>query len=1513
MPSPLQRFVYNQYAKTMADRLKTPGLSPVEQERIQRAIDQGFTNIAYHSTPDLFDDIDLNYTDVGFHAGTPVQARNRALDKAISAGLQRNRSEGIYIPETNVLPLAYRPGPSVMAQDVGEWKDAYTALLGLRNVPELEGMQDWMDEGLEHLERVSYPYGGTGTNDDWMTSPENLTALSELREKLLNRGIRQIEYENTYESEPGLMLPEYEKQLERMSGEARRLYQAGLERSPRSMAPDLNAPPEAIEAFLQQRSPDPLSYLSPEERALYDKYRNDMQRIEFSPSAFDPTTSRIFLDPADLRSIYAPFDPSKAREAGLWKAEGGPVEMNEGGPVFNPDRINSLAEELISPYYEFEPVDPEADDVQYFQAGGLYRKARQWLGDTVEEEVGRFKQRTPLGADPEQAIQELQEAMAKQDIQSLPEENRAFFQQRLEDLQRKTALNSWLGRTATKYIKRDYATEFDPLMDLELRHVEGDWPPGDSEMAGLQAYRASDYLSSDSELPAPYREEILQKNPWIANLDPDEDIYDTVNASSMGLSHLVDELKNAIDPNSDLPRELTIRPESLQRMSFPQASELVGKINRWRADQKVAVDSVVANNAATQLVKEYPEGYRWVELALPSTLPEGWKRLPSGDYRMPDGTVTSRGWGERQLQDALKYEGDTMQHCVGGYCEPVMSGATKVFSLRDAQGRPHVTIEAQPQFHPYNTEFDEYWAALDAATRARGEAPDRNRWYDRYLDDPDRFAAKAAELLGNKQDIVQIKGKQNAAPVSQYVPYVQDFIRSQDWGDIRELQHAGMIDATRQPGRANQPPQRYMTQQEYDDYLLSLLRDEQGNGMKEGGEVKDDNGTLDALAEKYPKYGSVGDAAFAGNYSPYRPGKGLEGLTMPALLKEAPSLLLMPAALAKYFEKEDLANALMPKDFWGMIPDFNYADWAMELGEQADKQRDEWLEFYGQPALDDMDALEAANYGAVEMMSQPGLIPVKVMQKLPKAAKYLSDIAEFITPISAQGLGARAFGGAMGAGMYGLGAMGGEEEPEQQPTAVTPEEEARIAKMVSRQMLGYADGGVVQSGAPSFDPERINALALELMEPQGLQDGGRPVRGGSKSKIITSLLRGAGDVPRGKLDDAELSRIEQAVEGDVLSTGPAREDLDPGRRRGYGRSTIRGAERKLFPGIYDDPREIVERASARVAPENPAMEQLFGVTREDLSRIAMDREPTSYLPPGAPARPRGTEYADLLTKPGNTQRLQDILSEAMESPLRPGMTGWYIMDPAYRRLVDLVGPEEAARRYTDFNVFSGIHSANAPVESEITRGSALNWLNRQGRVEDYIKYGGKMGIPGRPEDMATIPGHYAHVTAHLKPSMKYLETGQLSREAKTPAYMAASLPPELGTNINFPVGDAHYSRAIGLGDVRPMTQDPSALGASWSMPEAMQLHEWFARDVARPVGLPGVPAQALLWGAASPITGVKSLIGAPKLEILADQIMKTAKRLRITPEEARDLVLMGEAYAGKAEGGLINSADMIGA
>jgi hypothetical protein len=81
------------------------------------------------------------------------------------------------------------------------------------------------------------------------------------------------------------------------------------------------------------------------------------------------------------------------------------------------------------------------------------------------------------------------------------------------------------------------------------------------------------------------------------------------------------------------------------------------------------------------------------------------------------------------------------------------------------------------------------------------------------------------------------------------------------------------------------------------------------------------------------------------------------------------------------------------------------------------------------------------------------------------------------------------------------------------------------------------------------------------------------------------------------------------------------------------------------------------------------------------------------------------------------------------------------------------------------------------------------------------------------------------------------------------------------------------------------------------------LAPWWKEKIAGQVGLESVPAQARAWGAFSPQTGVESPIGAPKLELLAMKIMEAANRYKISPEEARDLILKGEAYAGKKEGG----------
>ena len=130
------------------------------------------------------------------------------------------------------------------------------------------------------------------------------------------------------------------------------------------------------------------------------------------------------------------------------------------------------------------------------------------------------------------------------------------------------------------------------------------------------------------------------------------------------------------------------------------------------------------------------------------------------------------------LADALKYEGDTMGHCVGGYCDDVLQGRSRIFSLRDAKGQPHVTIEVRPP---------------SKAGRIKASA-------DEFLADKGRPHVSLDELeewaeVGDgdfQHSIVQIKGKGNAKPIDEYLPFVQDFVRSQEWSDIGDLRNTGL-------------------------------------------------------------------------------------------------------------------------------------------------------------------------------------------------------------------------------------------------------------------------------------------------------------------------------------------------------------------------------------------------------------------------------------------------------------------------------------------------------------------------------------------------------------------------------------------------------------------------------------------------------------------------------------------------------------------------------------------------
>jgi len=364
--------------------------------------------------------------------------------------------------------------------------------------------------------------------------------------------------------------------------------------------------------------------------------------------------------------------------------------------------------------------------------------------------------------------------------------------------------------------------------------------------------------------------------------------------------------------------------------------------------------------------------------------------------------------------------------------------------------------------------------------------------------------------------------------------------------------------------------------------------------------------------------------------------------------------------------------------------------------------------------------------------------------------------------------------------------------------------------------------------------------------------------------------------------------------------------------------TVRNPQRMAFPGIYKNPKEIAAEAAARVEPEDPSLKRLFGVSRGDLYEMGKGRK--GNLPgtlPGAAAKPKGSAAATNVMVPENRQRLLDVLGEAEKHPaLVQGMDPWYITDPAFQRMVHLIGYENAVREYDKLNHLMGMASPASDVMTEIPRGTAAYSLYTQGRFPEFMKYAGMPEAKRKrsfPKDIRNVPGHAYHKTAQAGPMAKYLDLDEMTMKTpKVPLYIQASSVPEVGFQTETPVGDAHWSRGVGLADTRnwKTVKGKQAIpGASVTNPEMSALKPWW-KEIAEQLGLESVPAQARAWGTFAPQTGVDTPIGAGKLELLARNIMYTAHRLGVSPETARDMILTGKTYAGRAEGGSIEGPSM---
>jgi hypothetical protein len=405
-------------------------------------------------------------------------------------------------------------------------------------------------------------------------------------------------------------------------------------------------------------------------------------------------------------------------------------------------------------------------------------------------------------------------------------------------------LGNWLERTLAKYYKTDFGSPNDPLRELAERGMHYDpemtperWqqsvndslmedpigyftvPRHENEIRAQFAGAPGDFSSYSATDPVAAGT-LMQAAPWLRKQPVTDKLYGI--QDTLDLGHFVDEMNNAIQPEgSGLPFDLAVRPESLDRMTFAQAAEHVGKINRFRAKEMERVALGNLDSPAVQTFKEYaddnPMGLRWTELKAPDPeggLPEGWQMSPDRDgFLSPEGeffyTYPGQGQYDDALQQALKYEGDTMGHCVGGYCPDVMEGRSRIFSLRDAKGEPHVTVETAPVLTGISGDIlNQMEPGIWDKIVSEGGHYDTFDWLKNNR--PDllaRFDDRPTE------EIIQIKGKQNRAPKDDYLPFVQDFVKSGKWSNVGDLGNTGLVKL---------PDGRYITQQQAEEVLSGV-------------------------------------------------------------------------------------------------------------------------------------------------------------------------------------------------------------------------------------------------------------------------------------------------------------------------------------------------------------------------------------------------------------------------------------------------------------------------------------------------------------------------------------------------------------------------------------------------------------------------------------------------------------------------------------------------------------------
>ena len=462
-------------------------------------------------------------------------------------------------------------------------------------------------------------------------------------------------------------------------------------------------------------------------------------------------------------------------------------------------------------------------------------KGGNWLASSIENKLVPLK-----SPDEEMAIQAVLRANPNIDREAA----RQFVAADSAVPPQNQAINRWIDTKLAKYIRNEMGTPEDPVRALAERGVLHFQPRGfrdaSSAMDSVRINRGYGGFPLEDTATSPlakqwerYADEAIQPvpsqtrvagleltgdfraqktladNPWLKTLPRDTLVYEPgyrafVDDEMLGFPHLIDELKAAMSPTSELPTNLRFDPKDIDKLTVPQAVERVSKINAWRAEQAAQAEKagMMENlQAAPRLADENLQlsfvekpGGAWVDI--PETVNEKGIQLCTSIGK-------AGGWCTKNASLAKEYG----------------AGHNRLTALIDAEGRPHAQakITSIPSTGDIMDDMDDVIQSLSAAERKKfnrflgsddfdGDPEEAFDWLKNNL--PEAYQRYISENAVAIPDITELKPPGNTFNSDRAREYakrdpdykakvtgsVLNFLNSGEWGRVADLHHYDIVD-----------------------------------------------------------------------------------------------------------------------------------------------------------------------------------------------------------------------------------------------------------------------------------------------------------------------------------------------------------------------------------------------------------------------------------------------------------------------------------------------------------------------------------------------------------------------------------------------------------------------------------------------------------------------------------------------------------------------------------------------